>query len=320
MVECICGIEFTPKDANQVFHSRPCARESRAKTVVDCALKARFMGRRKARGLTRRAAGDQAGINYSALRTWLKTPQSRLGEKNLALMAAWLEISIDQALRLQGGTAEGHRKARALVGLKAHNEQARRDPKLVRKAVERMAKAVRGTHHSEEHRARQSVGLKAYRRGESLRRPKVHELHVVDNASLEQKLNTDLLTQFNRLRGNRSPTEREIQGWEVWASEKHDVCRGRVRARWNVLLKRRGLPGLGGNPADIETCDEACAFLEAHPWTGPRRPWRYWSDAPANVDQQFCQGHAQFCPRLRRRYENKPRKSPTTLLEAEITA
>jgi hypothetical protein len=177
MAECPCGKVFEPKNRNQLYHEVKCARDGAAQGLKP-PLKAPFMGRVKVRGLTRRAAADQIGIGYSALRTWWQTPGSRLQDNNLALMAAWLEISIDEALRLQGGTAEERRKALALAGLKTHNEEVRRDPKLalkaaaaVAKAVQAMNSAVRGTHQSEEHRDGIQQGVKAYRS-----RPGAHPL------------------------------------------------------------------------------------------------------------------------------------------------
>jgi hypothetical protein len=254
------------------------------------------MGRAKTRGLSRRAAFDQAGIHYSAGRDWLKRKGGRLETANLERAAIWLEITVDKAVELQGGTAEERWLEIARAAAAVQHKRVRNNPRLAKQAAERMARAVRGKRFSEEHRKRQSAGLKAYRQ-----RPDAHALHVLENP---QPIETQLAQALGlRRRSCPKATEQEMQGWASEVSARYDVCRAKVIACWNVYLKKRRCRGLGGNPSDTEKCDEACAFLEAYPWPGKQRPRRYWSTAGAPL-QSWCESHSRGCPRLRRRYES----------------
>lgn len=257
-------------------------------------------------GLSKSAFARNVGWNPSSFKSWLDGDDRMTSRDNLERMAPELGIeSIDEAIRLQGGTAEDRRLEHALVNIEALHKRVADDPALAQAAAERMAKAVRGTHFSEEHREGIRIALKAYRQ-----RPEAHALHVLDGASIELRLMTVLrrrqevdpdMMEWRELTVHERGKD-PLRALAEQQSERFDVCVGTVVSSFNTQLAKQGASAIDGRPAEADRCDKLRAYLKAWLRLSPSgSTYRMWLSAPSDLkDARWSDDHERGCPALRR--------------------
>jgi transcriptional regulator with XRE-family HTH domain len=206
-----CGNPLTTTDQDRRF-CRFCSYTNRVKWLTDTDLKARFIARLRTRKIFLKQASVEIKANYGTLTDWLKRPLGRLNEANLLRAAAWLEISIDKAIRLQGGTAKEHQREAALTtleseGVRKHMERmgkkgqrSSRQTRYVQRVIDRMNEKVRGTHQSAEHSERIRQRQKAYRQT-----PAAHDLGQYHSTPLGRAY--QFLRGLRRYRADWTPQE-----------------------------------------------------------------------------------------------------------------
>lgn len=250
--------------------------------------------------LSKSGFAAKIGITPSSFRWWLDDDDRMTSRANLERIANALGItSIDEAIRLQGGTAEERQRELAMVKIEAQNKRVAEDPALAQAMGDHMANTVRGTHHSEDHRDGIRRALKGYRQ-----KPDAHLLHVLGDVtdpttgattkqSPEELLALRLMTTLrHHLRATPNPTDQAPRQWAEMASGRYRECIGTVISAWNRQLRKRTSSQIGGRPADVERCGAVRTYLSSKP-----RPYGMWALAPA--PEKWADEHARGCPALR---------------------
>ena len=236
-----CGQTFSAVKPSRRYCSVYCKYEERGRWVIDTDLKARFLAKVRHLKISVRPACAEADATYSSVRGWLKRDEGRLREPALAAVAAWLVISLEEATRLQGGTAEAKRLEATRQGLASsekvasYRQRLRTNKRFQRQAVNRMAEAVRGHEKSPDHRKKISTALKAYRQGKSGREPHPLGQH---NRTVRGRAQNSLK---NYLRRAPQPTRAQIREWARTVRNRLGLPVIGVLESWRPGLDRRGL-------------------------------------------------------------------------------
>ena len=115
-----CGgsFEVFPYEVQTTTYcSKACHVNARRSWKPDNRLKARFLGKMRAERLDGAQAAAGIGMPYTSLRAWFDNPDRLLGQAHLASMAAWLDIAVEDAERLQGGNAKDKKRGLALAAI-----------------------------------------------------------------------------------------------------------------------------------------------------------------------------------------------------------
>ena len=166
-----CTNWFSPATDDQTYCSRGCqgtaprSPRPRRPVLLDNPVKRAFQERRKLHNLTLRNAAREIGIHHASLVDWLKTPDRRLQRSNIERLAAWLEVPVEEVIRLQGGTEEARRREVA-----AQNSPIAQGTfwtskvyaKARRKQRDRRQQATTGRTHTDEAKKKISDAKKAY--------------------------------------------------------------------------------------------------------------------------------------------------------------
>jgi hypothetical protein len=260
-----CWQVFTPRDDDDKYCSLPCKyegwSEESAAQKNDTGLAVEFQGKRRRRKITIKAAAREMGMAYSAMRDWLQRENGRLRRENLALLAAWLGISVEVAIKLQDGTAEEHQRDIAARASAAYAEKLRSDPKAKRranKAREPAHAAVRGKPKSEEQRRKMSAAHRAYWGSDdpdSLsddRRTTLAEHRSKIREARGSKVEKVRRALFRWLRRCPQPSRAEQRRWAADTAEVVGMSRDMVRAICKPELVSRGLLGAAGKAPEVD--------------------------------------------------------------------
>jgi hypothetical protein len=134
-------------------------------------LKRRVSAELKKRRISMREASREIGSHESKLGDWLRTSGQRLVEDHAAAVASWLGISPEEAVKLQGGTGEAHRREGRARQAREDAERRSTEPNThharqfrvrQRKASRTGATKVHGSKLSSSHKAKIGAGQKAY--------------------------------------------------------------------------------------------------------------------------------------------------------------
>lgn len=245
-----CGQTFLAVKPSPRYCSVYCKYEERGRWVIDTDLKARFLAKVRHLKISVRPACAEADATYSSVRGWLKRDEGRLKEPALAAVAAWLGISLEEATKLQGGTAEAKRLEATRQGLASsekvasYRQKLRTNRRFQRQVVNRMAEAVRGHEKSPDHRKKISIALKTYRQGKSGREPHPLGQH---NRTMRGRAQNSLK---NFLRRTPQPTRAQIREWAGTVRNRLGLSVARVLESWRPGLERRGLWSRAGRKAN----------------------------------------------------------------------
>lgn len=170
MICAQCRKPFTVRPAirdSRLHCSRECKAAAQSHAKLDTPLKRRVAQAMARRNMTLTALSTEAGVNYNTLRSWFQNQGRFLRGPNVAQIAAWLGITHDEAIKLQGGTGEDHRRAAAHNALAsekmvAFQQQLKTDPRLKKRIAENVARAVRGKPRTPEHLANHRASMERY--------------------------------------------------------------------------------------------------------------------------------------------------------------
>lgn len=161
-----CGAEFRPpphRAETRKYCGQVCFASAARTWRAHNRLKARFLGKMQAEHLEGTGAARAADVSYDAVVGWFHAPDRRLRATQLKRIAAWLDISLEEAERLQGGSAEARQREIARTAKRVQVERLRTDPTYRQRVGIALSEAGRGRRSSAETRARQSASMKQYR-------------------------------------------------------------------------------------------------------------------------------------------------------------
>jgi hypothetical protein len=159
----VCGDLFKPGWPGQKCCSLLCGQWARARWAIDSALKADFVGQLRRRRIPVSVAASEMGLSRGTLNSWLRTQGGRLHQQTLERVAVWLNLSTQQAVMMQGGTAEERQHAIALEALQKANDALHRSRRKRTKSLKAAHASISGCPFTEEHKRNLSESLKAAR-------------------------------------------------------------------------------------------------------------------------------------------------------------
>ena len=165
-----CHSYFTPTSTKQEKCSNYCRHARRHRWLLDTDLKVSFASEVYNRRGTLNEACLEMGRNRGTMTSWLLTPEGRLSISNLEPLARWLGLSINEAIRLQGGTAEGRQREIAVAALAPLNDNLASRKRRLKAATRAAADVNRGRRLTDAHRGRLRESLKAARAQDDPRR------------------------------------------------------------------------------------------------------------------------------------------------------
>jgi hypothetical protein len=159
-----CGNLLPDGSRARAYCSKACAYHARSTWKPDNRLKARFIAETRSRHLSASAAARQADLLPVSVSNWLRHKDHRLETPQITKIAAWLGIGLNEAIKLQGGSAEERTHEIALRAAQsparlAYLERLKHDPAYRRTIAQVISDANRGKHVSPETRAKMSVAV-----------------------------------------------------------------------------------------------------------------------------------------------------------------
>lgn len=258
-----CGQEFEDSAlVNRVYCSRRCSAQHRTAFRSDTTLKARVLGKMRARNLNATDLARLTGIGRSTIAQWLLRPHARLRLPSLARVAQWLDISVEEAAKLQDGTAEDQTRERLhrlrdSDAYKRFQKRLRTTP-LGRKFGERATAATRGKAVSPEHREKLSAALRRYRQ-----RP---DAHPFQGATLRSRARR-LLNQLQRKRPDHDDAA-HTEAVERLLQAPYNVP---TKQAARALLQPRRKKHPRGRPFNDRRCEILTSFDATWPRTAASR-------------------------------------------------
>lgn len=226
-----CG---QPKqDSVSDFCSVPCQYESRLHPLRSpTGLLLRFEGQRKAQRLSISQVAAQAGVKVSTLHEWRRWPRRMVKMPDLERVAAWLNVTIHEALTLQGGNAEDKIARRASEALQSWWE---RPENKGRRSARTTAE---GTKRTDEQKARYQAARRQYLEGSPDAKDALASRFRDHATSFEGRCVRSL---HNYLRHTPQPTETQAREWaKACAGRLGEPTEGVLKA-WKRTLRRRGI-------------------------------------------------------------------------------
>ena len=293
-----CKKPFTTTSGEQEYCTSYCADAGRARWRRDTGLKKRFLDQADMHRMTVAEIEREADLPPRILGQWLTRPKGRLsGEalpeqdeaqdtgrattSPLGKVAAWLGISIAEAIALQGGTVMDRRLAllddlnkNEPQKLADYRKKLREDPEFRQKTVERAAAAVRGTSFTKERRERISIGVKRYLK-------KYPEARKTAANTLETRIRMSL---SQHLRHTPKPTLKQRRQWAQECAPRVGLSSTAVEYIQRTILQERGIiRGSGGRPTLEDRHREAeLAIAAEYAATGGKRASNDWWDEQAD--------------------------------------
>jgi len=231
-------------------------------------------------GKTLSSLGREIGVPPGTLRSWFQHKGSPTSRRNLQLIAEVLHISLEDAVREAGGTADEQRLEAARRG------RERRPQRPTEATRAKMSAAGRGKRKSPEHIAHVQAARRA---SGGMARSNAARLAVAQSTEWRASQSLRLY-----LRWHGSPSLEELRAWAMQTAGHLDVCIGEVIAWWNPQLAKRGLPRMGGRPNDVQRCRVLRDWIATR---GQPTGYGYWYLAPEGPG--WRRDHKVRCPTLR---------------------
>jgi transcriptional regulator with XRE-family HTH domain len=236
-----------------------------------------------ARGIRLTQLACESGVPISTLTGWLlRRSKARLNDKNLALIAAWIGIEIEDAIRLQGGTVKERRHEIVFTKIaQSEKYQARHKlfvkgaslPKrLGRRGAKKRAEKYRQQGFSglsDDHRKRISAGRLRYFKREDAKRPGWHNETLLGRAHL-------MLASLRRYRPYLSEEECEDEAVRRLLQPPYKVGSKEIARRLLRPKRKRQ----AGPQLNRERCRELLQLMSEKGWDG-------MGHAPHEFDVEF---------------------------------
>lgn len=265
---CPCAGTFDPAYPTQDYCSVRCAEIFQGANK----LKALYENIRQRRGASHRLAERQMGFTHMHFHRWRTSPDVWLTSDTLGRLVAWIAedlpgFDLAEAIRMQGGAGEDHKRAAMATAHAAHLDLLKSDSRKAKKYHKewagKLSASLTGITRSEETRGRMIDAWDVRRQRPEDLPPR--PMHATARGRAHQMLRSIRYRQRD-LTADQA-RERAIERLQ----ELYGVPRDIARRFFEPLLRAAGRPG---PKYDSERCRELQALARESGWGGLVEPPR----------------------------------------------
>jgi transcriptional regulator with XRE-family HTH domain len=254
-----------PKYCGRLCKSKADRKFNLAKNELKQAFARELASRRK----TLADVARETGVNRRTVGKWLADPDRYFTVTILGRLAPWMGRSLDELVRMQGGTGDekraetGHRTGPVTI-LSTHTPESSAKSARSRKGKPRPEDWIQKRREmwaelSPEEQARRTENARAWTR------------------SAEGRLSRSLT---NHLKGFPVPTHEQVTTWAEASALRMNLPMSAVLSIWRPRLRRRGLMGAPGRPPIERRHNVILKLMHRHGiQPSDRMPRGFWSEA-----------------------------------------